>query len=209
MLGFRYLGDVEDVTVANTWPRSQAVLRVMLGDGGTVTAAVYHLRIFGVMRGLQFVGPLPRKLLTIDLETELSNGQFVSTGNTLKSDTTAPFPGISKRRFPPDTLVEVLLEHHREHLRDALASAPGVRALGLASLEDVLESQNRQVVIKSAHKARIGYIDERELKSVLRKEKLSPSGQRVVAEIRSLHRAQSAPTPPESDPDLESGPHSA
>lgn len=184
-LGFRYLGDVENVTVRAAWPRSQAVLRVMVGDGGTVMAAMYHLRFFGSIRFLQLLGLMP-KLLTIDLESELSNGGFVCTSNTMNSDTTAPFPGISKRRFPADTPVEALLEAHRIHLRDALAAAPELQPRYFASLEDVLESQNRQEKMKSAHKKRIGSIDERELKSVLQKERLDVSERRVLNEVRAL-----------------------
>jgi hypothetical protein len=189
-LGFRYLGDVENVTVRATWPPSQAVLRVMVGEGGTVMAAIYHLRFFGSIRFLQLLGLMPRKLLTIDLESELSDGQFVCTSNTMDSDTTAPFPGIDKRRFPRETPVEALLEAHRLHLRDALAAAPGAQPRYFASLEDVLESQNRQQEMKSAHKKRIGYIDERELKSVLQKERLDVSERRVLNEVRALQSEQ-------------------
>jgi len=195
-LGFHYVADVEDVTVANTWPRHQSVLRVMLGDGGAVTGTIFHLRLFGVARGLQFIGVLPRKLLTVEFETELSDGSFVCTSNTLKSDTTAPFPRISKLRLPAATPPEQLLDQHREHLRTALATAPGVRPLAFYSLEDVLESQNRQQMIKSAHKARIGYLDENELKSVLQKPELGRSEKQVLAHVRELQRADEGAAPP-------------
>jgi hypothetical protein len=195
-LGFHYVADVEDVTVANTWPRNQSVLRVMLGDGGTVTGAIFHLRLFGVGRGLQFVGLLPRKLLTVEFETELSDGTFICTSNTLKADTTAPFPRISKLRLPAATPAEELLERHRDHLRQALAAAPGVRPLTFYSLEDVLESQNRQQAIKSAHKARIGYLDENELKSVLQKPELTQAQKRMLAHVRELQRGDEGAAPP-------------
>ena len=154
-------------------------------------AAVYHLRFFGSVRLLQLVGLLPRRMRTIDLESELSNGQFVSTGNTLGADTTAPFPGISKRRFPSGTPVEALLEAHREHLRDALAAEPGLTPRYFATLEGVLDRQNRQEQMKAAHKKAIGYINEQELKSVLQKERLDVTDRRVLNEVRALQSDES------------------
>jgi hypothetical protein len=194
-LGFRYLGDVEDLTVASTsnFLKMQAVLRIMAGEGGTVTAAVYHVRMFGLPRLLQIVGVLPRKMKVIDLESELTDGRHVCTANTLESDTTAPFPGISKRRYPADTPVEQLIEHHRTHLYDALAADPDAQPIYVASLEDVLECQNRQERIKAAHKARIGFINETELKSVLGKDELNESERQVLAEVRRLQRREDTP----------------
>src|SRR5687767_14906857 len=73
-LGFRYLGDVEDLTVASSkLVRMHTILRVMVGDVGTVTAAVYHVRMFGFARLLQLIGVLPRNMKIIDLESELTN----------------------------------------------------------------------------------------------------------------------------------------
>jgi hypothetical protein len=189
-LGFRYFGDVENVTVASSFTlfRMHAILRVMVGDGGTVVAAVYHVRMFGFPRLLQLVGALPRQLKIVDFESELTNGQHVCTGNTLESDTTAPFPGISKRRFPMTTPVEQLIAHHRIHLYDELAADPDAQPVYFASLEDVLEFQNRQEMIKAAHKARTGYINENDLKSVLRKDQLNETEHEVLDEVRRLQR---------------------
>jgi hypothetical protein len=195
-LGFRYLGDVEDVSIADVWPRTQAILRVMVGEAGTTNVAVYHARFFGAVRLLQTVRLLPGKLLMIDVSSELDSGTHVATGNTLKADTTAPFPRHSKRRYPRDTPPDELLRLHREHLREALAAEPGARPLRFETLEDVLASQNRSELIKAAHQKGIGYINEAELKAVLEKKELGATERQLLAEIEAQRRTNPPPPPP-------------
>jgi hypothetical protein len=195
-LGFRYLGDVVDVTAAAAWPKAQAVLRVMAGDGGATVVAVYHARFFGFVRLLQLVRVLPAKLHILDVETELDSGTHVATGNTIKADTTAPFPRILKRRYPMDTPPAELLRLHREHVRDALAAEPGARPLRVETLEDALAAQNRAELIKAAHKKGMGYLNDEELKAVLQRKTLSADQKQMLAEIKALNRADAPPPPP-------------
>jgi hypothetical protein len=43
--GFEHLGDVENLTLSAAMPNLRTFLRVMAGDGGAVTAAVYQVRL--------------------------------------------------------------------------------------------------------------------------------------------------------------------
>ena len=150
--GFRVLRDVVDVTASNVWPRNHAVLRCFVGDSGMTMAAAYDVKLFGVIRLLQLIGVLPRKLKTIECETELSDGTFATTANTLKTDRTLGYPFIDRMQFPAQITVPQIVQEHRAHVRFVLAAKPGVAALRCANYGDLRASQDRMQLLKSAHR---------------------------------------------------------
>ncbi len=147
--GFRFLGDVEDVTVTQQTPSLRTFLRAMAGDHGRVIAGFYQVRARGATALLQWLGILPRRLEVLDLESELADGRWIATSNTEAIDTTPVPDAVDLLRLPLATPPEVVLERHRERLERALASRPDVAVRRVASLSEVLVAQDRLQLLRN------------------------------------------------------------
>jgi hypothetical protein len=185
--GFRFLGDVEDVTATAEFPQMRSFLRVFSGDGGAVMAAVYHVNMKGMYRMLQRVGVLPKHLKMVDLETELSDGTFIVTCNSKGADTTGAVPRIARFQYSIESTPEELLKLHREQLQQAMIREPLLTPVPARTLEEVLAAQNRLQEIKNAHKKGIGYMDAKELQNISGGE-WTPEMQEVADEIERRKR---------------------
>ena len=185
--GFRFLGDVEDVTATREFPQMRSFLRVMSGDEGALMAAIYHVRLRGLFRLMQFFGALPKQLKMVDLETELSDGTFIVTCNSRGADTTGAVPKIARFQYSIETTPEELLGLHREQIQQAQIREPGLVPVPARTLNEVLGAQNRVQEIKNAHKQKIGYMDQRELQKISGGE-WSPQMQEVADEIERRKR---------------------
>ncbi len=163
-LGFIYLADIENLTVKAAMPSAEAFIRVFVGENGTVTAGAYDVKLRGFMGALQGLGLLPRDLRTVDLESELSDGTFVATSNSLGADQSADIPGIHRTQMHRNTAPGQMLDSHRYTLRVVLERLPGVEALRMETFEEVMESQKRQQLLKHRHKAGMGYVDREEIR---------------------------------------------
>jgi len=148
-LGYRKLEDVVDVTIDRTVRWSVAVIRVLLSGDGTTMAGVYHVRFRGFPRLLQWVGALSRRIQVVDLETELSDGSFVTTSNAPDAGKALVDPRVSRIFLPPYTSPADLQRAHDQHRARVLAALPGVAPRRLAWFKDVCESQDRLQAIKS------------------------------------------------------------
>ncbi|MEO6436544.1 MAG: hypothetical protein ABIP55_12405 [Tepidisphaeraceae bacterium] len=184
--GFRALGDVEDVTATREFPQMRSFLRVLSGDAGAVTAAVYHVNLRGLFRLMQFFGAVPKQLKIIDLETELSDGTFLVTCNFKGADTTGPVPRITRFQYSSETTAEELLRLHREQVEQARRRDAAVVPVLARTLEEVLASQNRLQEIKNAHKQKMGFMDSKELESIAGQ--WTPQVQEVADEIERRKR---------------------
>ena len=164
--GYGYLADVQNKTLQQSFRWAHTVIRMFLGDGGVVSAGVYHVRLSGWPRALQWVGLLARRMKCVDLETELSDGSFVVTANARGVDTTGEFPGIDRHSMPPLTPLHELLAAHRDRVAAAVAVRPGVRAIVMRGYDDVIAMQHRLQAVKNAHKQKIGYLNAEELANI-------------------------------------------
>jgi hypothetical protein len=183
-LGFRYLVDMEDRTANRQYPRMRTFLRCFLGDGGAISGAVYHLKLRGHFRFLQLVGILPRQPYFIDLETELSDGTFVATSNTLGGDLSSPVPGISYKRCPQHVSLGVMLESHRSQLASQAAAGSAPRVM--RSVPDLWAMQHRLQLLKNAHKAGLGYVDHEQIAGALARAGASGQEEALARELRQL-----------------------
>ena len=185
--GFRFLGDVEDVTATREFPQMRSFLRVMSGDEGAVMAAIYHVKLRGLFRLMQFFGAVPKQLKMVDLETELSDGTFIVTCNSKGADTTGAVPKIARFQYSIETTPEELLRLHREQIQQAQIREPRLVPVPARTLNEVLAAQNRLQEIKNAHKQKMGYMDQRELQNISGGE-WSPQMQEVADEIERRKR---------------------
>lgn len=187
--GFTYLADLQDKTAVEEFRWAHSVIRTMLGNGGTVCAGFYHVRILGWFRVLQWVGVIARRMKSLDLETELSDGSFVVTSNSLGLDTTGAVPGIDRHLLAPLTPYGELLQAHRHRVGAALAGRPGVQAVVMRDLTDTIAMQHRIQAVKNAHKQNIGYLDAHELANITGRP-LDAAGLAVAREIEAIKEAE-------------------
>ena len=164
--GFRFLGDIEDVTATKEFPQMRTFLRVMAGDDGATQLAIYHLKMRGFFRLLQLIGVLPRNVKQIDLETEMSDGSFVVTANAEGVDTTGAVPRVHRFLHPRDTPAADLLRLHREQVEQATRRDPALQPVRVRTLDHLIQAQHRLQAMKNAHKASFGYMDAKELRQI-------------------------------------------
>src|SRR5882757_4359126 len=110
--GYRWLADVEDLTMSRIYPQNRTFLRLFVDAGGMIRANAYHLHPRGVVVSLlQLVQLYPRHLRVIELVTEIGN-TFIVTSNTHGVDRLEPPPEAKIDRLPVNApLVEVVARH--------------------------------------------------------------------------------------------------
>ena len=166
--GFTKIADLEDLTATRQFPAMRTFIRSMVGDDGAVQVGIYHLKMRGLYRLLQTLRIVPRNLKMIDLETEMSDGTFIVTANSLGSDTTGPVPGVARFQHALETGPAALLEAHRQQVQQAGIRDPMTRPVCVATLEELIASQHRLQAIKNRHKASNGYMDSGEFRRITR-----------------------------------------
>jgi hypothetical protein len=185
--GFVHLADVENLTLSRAMPNLRTFLRVMAGDGGAVTAAVYQVRLDPPAEAIAEEGeeeeageepgeegervraeadeedepPAPKRIDALEFETELTGGTFLVTNGLKDSDKTADAEGIDKLRLPAGTPREKVLAEHRRRLAQARPAGGTARVLN--TFDEVMASQARLQGLKVAHQRRVGYFNESEL----------------------------------------------
>lgn len=190
-LGFRHLGDLEDVTLARANPNLQAFIRSMLGDGGTVMAGHYDACCRGTLRLLQRLGFLPRNLRSIGMETEFSDGTFVGTSTSPLSRRMNRPPAIKAHYLPPGTPAAQVLAEHRRHVTQYLREHPGTLPRSFSTLDEVRDSQNRLIEIASRYRAKIGYMETGEMEQIA-SPGLKGSAAAVAKEIEKIKQEELA-----------------
>jgi hypothetical protein len=193
ILGFRHVGDYEDVTLSRQMPSMRTFIRRMISSDGTVMAGTYHLKYRGFMRLLALFGILPGKPFYLDLETEFSNGSFLATSNTDTGANASPFPGITNQLHPQWMTPSDLLADHRKGM--AAVEQQGHSAVKLATASEYQASQDRMQELKNRHRKSQGFIDLELSKTVARNQGNSDASDEMIAELTALQRQRSTITP--------------
>src|SRR4029077_16279482 len=98
--GYRWLADVEDLTLTRIYPHNRTFLRLFVDGGSMIRASVYHLHPRGIVLSmLQLVQLYPRHLRVIELVSEIQ-GVFLVTSNTHGVDRLEPPPEARIERLP-------------------------------------------------------------------------------------------------------------
>jgi len=161
--GYRYLADVEDLTMSRIYPENRTFLRLFTDAGGMIRASVYHLRPRGVVVSLlQLVQLFPRNLRVIELVTEV-RGTFIVTANT---------HGIDRLEPPPEARIERIYEEHAvvdlsdcraRPATELLKAHPERTPICFESFDDVVASIARAHVAMARHRRAVGGISKDEL----------------------------------------------
>lgn len=183
--GFVRLGDLEDVT-NNTAPYSAGAplfIRGLAGDGGRISAGIYHFRTLlrRTWRARLLGGGKSAKI--VDLETELSDGTFLTTSNAASARSMTRPSQILADHLPSGCTPLEVLEAHRRRLADYLAEHPDVEVRRITTLEQVLDQAHRISDLKAEHRRSLGRI-------VTQEELVGTADQMIVgtAEARRLAR---------------------
>lgn len=159
--GFTWVGDVEDTTATKANSSYRTCLRLFVGGGGQIQGAVYHIKIRGWVRALQWFGLIPRRIKVIELETEFQNGVFVGTTNAPIGHALNTGPRILRQYHRGEGL-ERLLEIHRRRVREySLKNNTAVVLVG--SMDGVIASQQRHNMLEALHRKSVGGVTREEL----------------------------------------------
>lgn len=158
--GFCHVADVECLTATSQFPGMRTFIRTFLGDGGTVMAGIYHVKVRGLMGIFAFLRIIPRSMKVVEFDTEFSDETFLTTNNQAGLNVFADFPGIDVEQLETGTPPEKVLLRHRERLRDAVEN--GAEPVVISTEESLLASQDRMHALKSRHKKQSGYVTRQE-----------------------------------------------
>lgn len=158
--GFTLLGDIEHISASRLMPDMRTFTRVFIGHEGKIRASIYHLKIQGPTR-LKFHDKVPPDSYTIELESELMDGTFISTDNC-EGKNLSDFPILKNFRFDPETSFDDLHAIHKREL-ERITSEHNVEAIKTETLEDILASWNRAHLIKGAYRRAHGYLSREQI----------------------------------------------
>lgn len=188
---YRWLADVEDLTMSRIYPQNRTFLRLFVDAGGMVRASAYHLHPRGVVVSLlQLVQLFPRHLRVLELVSEI-HGKFLVTSNTHGVDRLEPPPEARVERLPLATPLAELVTRHEARITEVLRAHPERSPTTFESFEDVLASMSRAHVAMARHRQKIGGLSRDELER-LKGRPLSAAEEAFLREVQG----QGEPTPP-------------
>ncbi|HBR98905.1 MAG TPA: hypothetical protein DD979_16240 [Gammaproteobacteria bacterium] len=166
-LGFRDLGDFEDVALTPVIGQ-RIVARLMLSRDGSTWAALYKPQVpwpglFGwlklVLSGQWFISGI------VELESATQSGHCIVTNNAGNLDPFNYGPDIDKCGLKAKTSVSHLLDTHIERQQRYAKNASDL--ILADNLDDIFKQQENQRLTKNAFRHAIDHYDEDELKQVL------------------------------------------
>ena len=183
--GFELLADIEDITLSRVHPQPRTFVRCLVSGDGATGTGICHVKPKGWGTVARLLGVIPAAK-GVDLGTELSNGCFICTSNSVAAKNMTLPAQVMTEYLPCDTSVSRLLEIHRQRLEDYLQQNPTVQIVPVHTLQDMISSQNRQTAIKSAYyKSILGGLPEEEMADLAGPEP-AEKGQAVLEEMREL-----------------------
>ena len=160
---YRWLADVEDLTLSRIYPQNRTFLRLFTDGGRMIRASAYHLHPRGVVISLlQLVQLYPRHLRVLELVSEVQ-GQFLVTSNTHGVDRLEPPPEAKVERLPLSTRALDVVAKHEARITAFLREHPERTPTHFETLDDVLASIARAHVAMARHRQKVGGLSRDEL----------------------------------------------
>jgi len=180
---YRWLGDVEDITMSRIYPQNRTFSRMFIDAGGMIRASAYHLHPRGVVVSLlQLVQLFPRHLRVVELVTEIQ-GTFLVTSNTHGVDRLEPPPEAKIERLPLQATLSEVLERHTTRITELLRTYPNRQPVTYERIEDVIASVARAHVVMARHRQKMGGISRDELER-LKGRPLTPTEEAFLREVQ-------------------------
>lgn len=183
--GYRWLADVEDVTLSRVYPQNRTFVRLFVDAGGMIRASAYHLHPRGaVVSLLQLVQLWPRNLRVVELVSEVG-GAFLVTSNTHGVDRLEPPPEAKVERLPLATPLSEVVARHEARITEAVKAHPERSPTHYEGFEDVLASIARAHVAMARHRQRVGGLSRDELER-LKGRPLSAAEEAFLKEVQGV-----------------------
>jgi hypothetical protein len=180
---YRWLADVEDLTLTRIYPHNRTFLRLFVDAGSMIRASVYHLHPRGVVLSmLQLVQLYPRHLRVIELVSEVQ-GTFLVTSNTHGVDRLEPPPEARIERLALATPLDDIVKRHETRITELLRAHPERSPTTFESFEDVTASMARAHVVMARHRQKVGGLTRDELER-LKGRPLSASEEQFLREVQ-------------------------
>lgn len=184
---YRWIGDVEDLTLSRIYPQNRTFLRMFVDAGGMIRAGAYHLHPRGVVISLlQLVQLFPRHLRVVELVSEVQ-GTFLVTSNTHGVDRLEPPPEARVERLPLATPVGEIVARHEARITEAVKVHPERAPVSFESLEDVLASMARAHLAMARHRQKVGGLSRDELER-LKGRPLSATEEAFLREVQGTEK---------------------
>jgi hypothetical protein len=181
--GYRWIADVEDLTLTRIYPQNRTFLRLFVDAGSMIRAGVYHLHPRGIVLSmLQLVQLYPRHLRVIELVSEIQ-GVFLVTSNTHGVDRLEPPPEARIERLPLVTPLDEIVKRHELRITELLRAHPERTPVHYESFEDVIGSMARAHVAMARHRQKVGGLSRDELER-LKGRPLSASEEAFLREVQ-------------------------
>ncbi|MEM8874799.1 MAG: hypothetical protein AAGD32_11150 [Planctomycetota bacterium] len=158
--GFRRLGHLESLAATRQWPSMRSIVRVLVRPDGT-SAAIYDVKVRGLMRVFVLLRAIPNHIRTVEIETEFDDGTFLLTNNCAKVNLMDAPSVIHRKQHPTDKPVGELLVDHDERLAERLNQA-GVAIRPVRTMRDGIGSQMRMDALKSKFRKQVGPLTDTE-----------------------------------------------
>jgi hypothetical protein len=181
---YRWLADVEDLTMTRIYPYNRTFVRLFADAGGMIRASAYHLHPRGVVVSmLQLVQMMPRHLRVIELTSEVQ-GVFVVTSNTHGVDRLEPPPEARVERMPLSTALGEVVTRHQARITELVRVHPDRTPVYYGDFEAVLGSIARAHVAMARHRQRVGGLSRDELER-LKGRPLSATEEAFLREVQA------------------------
>jgi hypothetical protein len=180
---YRWLADVEDLTLSRIYPQNRTFLRVFTDAGRMIRASAYHLHPRGVVISLlQLVQLYPRHLRVVELVSEVQ-GTFLVTSNTHGVDRLEPPPEAKVERLPLGTRVIDVVAKHEARITELLRAHPERTPVHFETLDDIIASVARAHVAMARHRQKVGGLSRDELER-LKGRPLSAAEEAFLREVQ-------------------------
>lgn len=187
---YRWLADVEDLTLTRIYPQNRTFMRLFVDAGGMIRASAYHLHPRGVVVSLlQLVQLFPRHMRVIELVSEVQ-GTFLVTSNTHGVDRLEPPPEAKIERLPLTTPIAEVIVRHQARITELVRQHPERAPVSFESFEEVIASIARAHIAMARHRQKVGGISRDELER-LKGRPLSAAEEAFLREVQG---------PPATDP---------
>jgi len=186
---YRWLADVEDLTMSRIYPQNRTFVRLFVDAGGMIRASAYHLHPRGVVISLlQLVQLFPRHLRVLELVTEIQ-GTYLVTSNTHGVDRLEPPPEAKIERLPLAATISEVVARHEARITELLRAHPERSPTSFESFEDVLASMARAHVVMARHRQKVGGLSRDELER-LKGRPLSATEEAFLREVQGKGEPQ-------------------
>ncbi|MGD8452267.1 MAG: hypothetical protein PVJ57_10650 [Phycisphaerae bacterium] len=161
--GFRFLADMENVTVNAACHVVRTYIRTMLADDGTTAVSLYDPRR-APEPGQPAVEAVTKLGGVADFGTDFTDGTFIGTSNAPDADVWELPPQMQTEHLGADATLTELIVRHAERVVQYADERPDAHPVVFHSLEDVLASAQQTQAVRAAHRRSLGMITREELR---------------------------------------------